>query len=59
MFRHVVLFLLFPDEFEPIVSDNHKEHSSLRALGSGNGLEPTDAVAIDREVLSIRRRLER
>ena len=24
-FRHAFLFLLFPDEFEPIMSQNHKE----------------------------------
>ena len=58
MFRHVVLFLLFPDEFEPIAT-GHMKSKIVAALGSGNGLEPTDAVAIDREVLSIRRRLER
>ncbi len=58
MFRHVVLFLLFPDEFEPIAT-GHWKNKIVAALGSGNGLEPTDDVAIDREVLSIRRRLER
>ena len=57
MFRHILLFLLFPDEFEP-VSAGHKREI-VAALGGGNQLGPTDAVAIDREVLSIRRRLER
>ena len=58
MFRHVLLFLLFPDEFEPIASG--KERSEIVvALGSGNGLEPADEVAIDKELLAIRQRLER
>ena len=58
MFRHAVLFLLFPDEFEPIVTGQWK-NKIVAALGSGNGLDPTDDVAIDREVLSIRWHLER
>ncbi len=57
MFRHVLLFLLFPDKFEPIASS--KERSEIVAgLGSGNGLEPADEVAIDKELLAIRQRLE-
>lgn len=58
MFRHAVLFLLFPDEFEPIVT-GHWKNKIVAALGSGNGLEPIDDVAIDRKVLSIRWHLER
>ncbi len=58
MFRHILLFLLFPDEFEPIAT-GHMKSKIVAALSSGNGLESTDAVAIDREILSIRRRLER
>ena len=58
MFRHVLLFLLFPDEFEPIAT-GHMKSKIVAALGSGNGLEPIDAVAIDKELLAIRRRLER
>ena len=57
MFRQVMLFLLFPDEFEPI-TESHKR-KIVAALGNGNRLEPADAVAIDREVLAIRHRLER
>ena len=57
MFRHVLLFLLFPDEFEPIAT-GHMKSKIVAALGSGNGLEPIDTVAIDKERLAIRRRLE-
>ncbi len=57
MFRHVVLFLLFPDEFELVAG--HMKSKIVAALGDGNGLEPTDAVAHDKELLAIRRRLER
>ena len=58
MFRHVLLFLLFPDEFESILVGDQKREI-VKVLGDGNGLESTDAVAIDREVLFIRQRLER
>ena len=58
MFRHILLFLLFPDEFEPISTGKDKAKIVL-ALYDGNWMELTDAVAIDRGVLSIRRRLER
>ena len=57
MFRHVLLFLLFPDEFEPIVTGNMKSEI-VKVLGGGNGLEPADTVAIDQDLFAIRRRLE-
>ena len=57
MFRHMLLFLLFPDEFEPIVTGSIKREI-VKFLGGGNRLEPTDAVAIDQELFEIRRRLE-
>ncbi len=57
MFRHILLFLLFPDEFEPISTGKHKAKIVITLYG-GNWMELTDDVAIDRAVLSIRRRLE-
>ena len=57
MFRHVLLFLLFPDEFEPIVTGNIKSEI-VKFLGGGNRLEPIDTVAIDQELFAIRQRLE-
>ena len=55
MFRHAVLFLLFPDEFESIVSNRQKRQIVERL---GTPPEPPDAVAVDRELLAIRGRLE-
>ena len=57
MFRHALLFLIFPDQFEPIVSSGHKKQigDSLRF--------PTDTVGegvdLDKLLLEIRRRLEK
>ena len=56
MFRHVLLFLLFPDEFEPIATDSIKS-KIVKVLGSGNRWDPTAPVAIDKELLAIRQRL--
>ena len=53
MFRHAVLFLLFPDEFESIVSNPQKRQIVERL---GTPPEPPDAVAVDRELLAIRGR---
>jgi len=58
MFRHILLFLLCPDEFEPISTGKDKA-KIVMTLYDGNWMELTDAVAIDRGVLSVRRRLER
>ena len=58
MFRHVLLFLLFPDEFEPIVTGNIKSEI-VKFFGGGNGLKPTDVIAIDQALLAIRQHLER
>ncbi|MCY3809469.1 MAG: AAA family ATPase [Gemmatimonadetes bacterium] len=55
MLRHALLFLLFPDTFEPIVSSGAKK-TIANNLGGSNG---EDAVAIDRQLLKIRERLER
>ena len=57
MFRHALLFLLFPDEFEPIVSNNGKKRIVSR-LHRGNRVDPTNAADVDRALLEIRQRLE-
>ena len=53
--RHALLFLLFPDTFEPIVSSSAKKTIVNNLAGSIG----EDAVAIDRQLLEIRERLER
>ena len=55
MFRHALLFLLFPDDFEPSVSGNQKREivENLR-----EGLTPTESVAVDQALLEVRRHLE-
>ena len=58
MFRHAVLFLLFPDSFEPIVSNQNKA-TIVRRLHEGDRPDTKDAVAVDRALLAIRERLER
>ena len=56
MFRHALLFLLFPAEFEPVVSSGHKTKIVDRLR---EGRRPASNVAIDKAVLEIRRLLER
>lgn len=60
-FRHVVLFLLFPDSFERMVTASHKR-DAVRAFGGQRdealdvaGMSPVD---LDRALLEIRRRLQ-
>lgn len=58
MFRHSILFLLFPDCFEPIVSRHHKA-KIIRGLHEGReDVDLKDHVAVDRAILAIRKRLE-
>ena len=57
MFRHALLFLLFPDKFEPIVSNNGKRQITSR-LHQGERLDTSNQVELDRALLTIRRRLE-
>ena len=57
MFRHALLFLLFPDKFEPIVSNNGKRRIISR-LHQGERLDTSNQVELDRALLTIRRRLE-
>ena len=59
-FRHALLFLLFPDVFEPILSKRHKE-AIVKALANETG-KPSDIngmslIDLDRAVAAIKRRL--
>ena len=57
MLRHAIVFLLFPEEFEPIVSNSGKR-KIVRRLHQGDPVKLSDAVAVDRALLAIRTRLE-
>ena len=57
MFRHAIVFLLFPDEFEPIVSNSGKRRIVSR-LHKGDRVDPSRQVELDRAILAIRKRLE-
>ena len=57
MFRHALLFLLFPDEFEPIVSSKGKS-AIVKRLHEGDGLDLSDRIAVDQALFAIRQRLE-
>lgn len=58
-FRHMLLFLLFPDDFERIFGKNDRrtiaQHYSKRQRREVNRM---DAVQLDRELQTIRKRLE-
>ena len=60
-FRHALLFLLFPDDFEPIVSLNHKK-DIVKAFSDETGATPDvdrmDPIDLDRALIAVRRRLE-
>ena len=60
-FRHGLLFLLFPDEFEPIMSISHKR-DIVKAFGYETGetsdVERLDLTDLDKALLSVRRRLQ-
>ena len=57
MFRHAMLFLLFPDTFQDIVSSNGKKRIVNR-LKQAAHVDTSNAVEIDRALLAIRHRLE-
>ena len=57
MFRHGLLFLLFPDQFEPIVS-NQGRRGIISRLHQGDRLDTSNQVELDQALLAIRRRLE-
>ena len=56
LFRNILLFLLFPDEFEETVSINHKI-AIVKKLSEDDA--PTKPADIDKAILGIRRRLAR
>lgn len=57
--RHAVVFLLFPDEFEPVMSRVRKRDiaNAFRPNGAP-AVDGEDLIAIDRALLNVRRRLE-
>ncbi len=57
MFRHAILFLLFPAQFEPIVSTTNKKKIVSR-LHRGDRIDDSNQVEVDRAILAIRPRLE-
>ena len=58
MFRHVVLFLLFPDSFEPIATISYKQQIVKALHPSADEIDASDRIALDRAVLEVRRELE-
>ncbi|KWF98083.1 McrB family protein [Burkholderia cepacia] len=58
-FRHMLLFLLFPDDFERIFGQNDRKavarHYSQRERRAVNRMDP---IQLDRELQAIRKRLE-
>ena len=57
MLRHAMLFLLFPEKFESIISGEHKK-KIIRLGDRRAGDDDQPRVAIDKAILDIRRRLE-
>ena len=58
-FRHMLLFLLFPDEFERIFGQRDRKAVVQAFLGlDGRNVNAMDAVQIDRSLRDIRRKLE-
>ena len=58
MFRHALLFLLFPNEFEPIVSNTGKRQI-VSKLHQGDPIDTSNQVEIDQSLLTIRKRLQK
>ena len=54
IFRHAILFLIFPDDFESIVSGRRKKKTASRLGQYGT----KDGVPTDKALLEVRRRLE-
>lgn len=52
-FRHALLYLLFPDHFEPIVSETHKRRIVSAFEGDSKGQVPS-LVELDRSMLNVR-----
>ena len=58
MFRHALLFLLFPNEFEPIAS-NEGKRQIVRKLHQGDLFDESKQLEFDRVLIPIRKRLEK
>ena len=60
LFRHALLFLLFPDEFEPIMSIRHKRDivgASAEQTGRTLDVDRLNPVALDKSLLEVVKRL--
>ena len=57
MFRHAILWLLFPDEFQDVVSGDGKK-KIVNGLHQGDRIDTSNPVEIDRALFAIRGRLE-
>lgn len=59
--RHILLFLLFPDEFEPIATASHKRQIvdwfRREVEEDPDDFDYSDRIALDKEILRIRKRL--
>jgi len=62
IFRHILLFLLFPDSFERVASKKHKRWISKRwpnyAANAGSEETDSDFTRLDKELLAIRKGLK-
>ena len=59
--RHVLLFLLFPDQFDRILTTSQKQQVVRKFTakwGEAPDFDYSDRVALDRAVLAVRERLE-
>ena len=59
-FRHGLLFLLFPDEFDPIMSPSHKRDivkAFRNKTGSDIDIDGLDLTGLDKALLAIRQKL--
>ena len=60
-FRHALLFLLCPDEFEPTMATDHKKkmvNGFREKTGTALDVERLNLTGLDKAVLEVRRRLE-
>ena len=61
LFRHALLFLLFPDDFEPIMSIRHKR-DIVRAFTEHTGgaldVDDLNPIAVDKSLLNVVKRLQ-
>lgn len=60
--RHILLYLLFPDHFEPMATASHKR-DIVRAFAEQRGEDPeafdyNDRIALDQHILDIRKRIQ-